>query len=317
LAGDRDFVDGGPPLATLSFIERRNEMRHLQALVTALALTACGEGMLADGEDLAEGEESRRELATTKTCTVAAESVGVRTCWASSGETNGVKKIACGLLGPVFATQSVRSVLPLTSITSPVDSDEKLLGSRLESLGLIDVAKDLPKDLAAFNGTILAVREKLAAAAGNQCESNAWRIGAVDQLLDAPRGLGFICAEMTNGTTLLDCSGSAVQGSDSATSSPGSITINGVSISFAKTGCGSFRYGLKNTSSSTNASYSSSVSGIALAPACQGTLQPGSTQTCSVSGIKGGGTRWLSYKGTVTRGGSTVPFSFNISVRCD
>jgi hypothetical protein len=284
-------------------------------LVTALILAACGEGML-EGEPLSD-EESSRELASGKTCTVAAESVAVRTCWATGREPDGTKRIACGLLGPVFATQALRSALPLASLTSPLDADEKLLGARLESLGLVDVARSLPQDLAVFNQAITDTQARLAAAASGQCRPGTWKLAVVDGLLDAPRGLGFVCAETVSGLPLLDCEGTSLKPADQATSSPASALVNGVQIVFAKTGCGSFRYALTNTSATTKASYTSAVSGIALAPACQGTLAPGATQTCSVTGIKGGGTRRLSYRGSVTRGGSSVPFSFELSVRCD
>lgn len=289
-------------------------MRSLHALVTALSLAACGEGML-EGETLLD-EESSRSLATGRTCTVAAESVAVRSCWATGSEPDGTKRVACGLVGPVFATQALRSALPLASLTSPLDADEKLLGARLESLGLVDLARDLPKDLVVFNQTIAALQAKLAAAAGGQCKPGAWTLAAVDGLLDAPKGLGFVCAETVGGAPLLDCEGSTWEPADLATSSPPSALVNGVRIAFMKTGCGSFRYGLTNTAA-TSASYASSVSGIALAPACQGTLAPGATQTCSVTGIKGGGTRRLVYRGSVARGGVSVPFSFELSVRCD
>ncbi len=286
---------------------------HALALTLTVTLAACGEGW-SDGSGLPE-EEGARELASAPTCLVAAESVAVRTCWAKGSEPDGTKRIACGPLGPVFATQALRTVLPLASLTSPLDADEKLLGARLESLGLIDLARDLPQDLADFNQAIADVQGKLAAAAGGQCKPGAWKLAAVDGLLAAPHGLGFVCAERSDGTLLLDCGGTSLKPADLATSSPASALVNGVRIVFTKTGCGSFRYSLTNTNA-TSASYASALSGIALAPACQGTLAPGATQTCSVTGIKGGGTRRLAYAGSVTRG-SVSPFRFELTVRCD
>jgi hypothetical protein len=285
---------------------------HLSLLgLATLALANCGDGLVGNPID----EEGSREVSSAKTCAVAAGMVNVRTCVATT--INNVKTISCYLTGSVFATQSIPWVLPLTDLTSPLDADETLLGSRLKGLGL--VSGDLPKDLTAYNTVLATVRSKLDAAANNQCKTGAWKIGAVDNLIkpNPPKGLGFICAEMTNGTKLLECDNpGSVTGADYAQSSPTSMMVNGLSIGFTKTGCGAFKYTLTNTQSS-KVSFASNVSGIPLAPPCSYTLGGYSSGTCNVTSIKGGGVRSLSYTGTVTRGTSTQSFYFAISVRCD
>jgi hypothetical protein len=289
------------------------------ALLLANLLAGCGEGIVGD-EDLLEGDESSREAMSAKTCTVDGSQVTVRTCVPTSGETGGVKNFACYAVGSVFGSQTIPTVLPVADITSPIDVDETLLGSRLRGLGLVASTKTLASNLATYNATLAAIRTKLGTAAGGACRSDSWTLGAVDNLLspDPPKGLGFICAKMTSGTTLLDCSGSSsTTPVDSATCSPSSQTVNGVAIAFAKTGCGSFKFTLRNTSSSSSATYASAVTGVSLSPACKGTLGAGATQYCSVTGISGGGTRGLTYSGTVTSGGTTKSFSFAVSVRCD
>jgi hypothetical protein len=286
---------------------------HLSLLfVSTLSLGACNAIV---GDDDLNGDDGSREVSTAKTCSVASSMVNVRTCVPTT--VSGVKTVSCYAVGSVFATQRIPSVLPLTDLTSPLDADETLLGGRLKGLGL--VTGDLPKDLIAYNQALATVRGKLDAAASNQCKAGAWKIGAVDNLIkpNPPKSLGFICGEMTNGTKLLECDNPrSVTGVDSAQSSPSSMMVNGLSIAFAKTGCGAFRYTLTNTQSS-KVSFASSVSGIELAPPCSYTLGGYSSGSCNVTGIKGGGVRNLSYSGTVTRGSSTQSFYFAISVRCD
>lgn len=287
------------------------------------ALVGCGPALIGEGaEDDLLDEEGEREVSAARTCVVASSMLTVRTCSATTDPVTKARSVGCAPVGTVFGGQSIPSVLSLSSITSPVDADESLLGARLEALGLVDVVKSLPADLADFNAAISAARTQLGQSAGGACSSSAWMLGAVNNLVPAPRGLGFLCARKTDGTTLLECdSPGSVPLGNSATSSPSSTVKNGVSITFAKTGCGSFRYTLTNLYSSSKASYTSAVSGVPLQPPCSGTLgeagKPYASQTCSVTGVKGGGVRSLTYSGTVTRGASSLPFSFAITLRCD
>jgi hypothetical protein len=292
----------------------RGAARLAAAFLTTVALSACQYSEVG-GEDQS-GTEGRQPTALSR-CTVAGEQVSVRTCYRSAYSGN----IYCYVVASVFRTQSIPSVMPLAELSLPADSSAKLLATRLENLGLIDKNKDLPDDLDAFNETIRAVDAALDKSSST-CKAGTWRVGAVDGLTSAPKGIGFICGETTSGDTLLECDDpSSVKPFDYAYASPSSQTINGVAFSFHKTGCGAYQFSIDNLEDSV-ASYSSSVSGILLAPPCSGTLSGAdrwwySPQACSVDGIKGGGQRVGTYTGKVTRGGTSLPFSFTVTVRCD
>jgi hypothetical protein len=292
----------------------RRALRLAAALLSTLTLSACQLGDVG-GED-PSGSESRAPTALAG-CTVAGEQVSVRTCYRSAYSGN----IYCYVVASVFRTQSIPSAMLLAELSLPADRSAKLLATRLEDLGLIDRTKDLPADLEAFNTTIRAVDAALDKSSST-CKSGSWRVGAVDGLTSAPKGIGFICGETTAGDTLLECDDpSSVKPLDYAYASPSSQTINGVEISFHKTGCGAYQFIIDNLEDSV-ASYSSSVSGIPLAPPCSGTLSSAdrpwySPQSCLVAGIEGGGQRVGTYSGTVRRGGTSVPFSFTVTIRCD
>lgn len=125
-------------------------------------------------------------------------------------------------VGTVSAGQIIPSVLPLASITEPSSQDVRRLGRRLEQLGLVDQAKNLPADVDAFNDAIAATIKSLNSAAGNKCQAGAWRLGAVDGPVTAPGGgLGFICSRTTDAMTMLECDNpGSVAAVDTASSSP-------------------------------------------------------------------------------------------------